>query len=327
MSNPQISVIIPVYNVEKYLERCVKSVTEQTFTDLEIILVDDGSTDGSGAMCDKLAKEDSRIRVIHKENGGQSDARNLALDNATGELICFVDSDDYIEPNHMAELYGLIGQYDADIAVGGIYNCYETYRTPQCKVQKEFCCKGEKALEKMLEGIEISGSPCCKLIRKKLVENRYFMVGKTYEDAFYLPELLLSADKIAVTTKPLYNYWHRSNSTTTEPFNNRAMDIIDAYQYTKEVIINKQLDLLEVASFRLYWAHFVVLDRILLLEDYRSVPQYKKVLSFLKNNWLNIVKCGYFQKSRRIAAIALKINVRLYRFISMLKSRKDGVNK
>lgn len=327
MSNPQISVIIPVYNVEKYLERCVKSVTQQTFTDLEIILVNDGSTDGSKAICDELAKEDTRIRVIHKENGGLSDARNTGIEAARGNYIGFVDSDDFIETNCFDVLYHLINKSNADIAAGSIYNCYETHKTPQYDKLLTFSCNPEEALKKMLAGKLITGSACCKLIRRELVKNRYFIVGKTYEDALYLPGLILDAKNIIVTTEPLYNYWHRSNSITTLPFSSTCMDIIEAYESTLEIVKKNCPGLIDVALFRLYWAYFIVLDRMIVTKNYSSIAEYKQVVKFLKKNWLKILCCSYFQKTRRIAAVILKINISLYRYFSLLLSKRRGVNK
>lgn len=327
MSVPKISVIIPVYNVEDLLEKCVSSITASSFSDFEILLVDDGSTDKSAELCDALAKNDSRILAFKKENGGLSDARNFGLDRARGELICFVDSDDFVEAEHFTTLLDLIEKYDADISVGGICNCYESRRVPQCEALIENVCSGEEALGKMLEGVEISGSPCCKLIKRELLENRYFIVGKTYEDAFYLPELMLSAKRVAYTTKPLYNYWHRRNSITTKPFNERAMDVVDAYNYTAELIEKKGLNSLRsLADFRIWWANFVVLDRMLLMKNFRKLPQYKEVVSRLKSDWLKILRCPHFQKSRRIAAVALKINVELYRMLGVIKAKRDGNN-
>lgn len=328
MTAPTVSVIIPVYNVSQYLARCVESILSQDYADMEIILVDDGSTDDSGRLCDEFAQRDDRVRVIHQENGGQSSARNTAIDAMRGEYVCFIDGDDFIEPGHISTLMRLVEQYSADIAVGGLYNCYETYRSPQCAEEKEFCCDGAEALKKMLEGVEVSGSPCCKLIRRALVDGRYFIVGKTYEDAFYLPELLLAAERVAVTTIPLYNYWHRSDSTTTKPFNERAMDVIDAYVYTKQLVEDRRLtDLASLAAFRLWWAHFVVLDRMLLVPHYRRLPQYRGVVSCLKKDWYKILRCAHFQKSRRIAAVALKVNVACYRLLSVLKAKRDGIHQ
>lgn len=122
---PKISIIVPVYNVEKYLEKCVRSILAQTFTDFELILVDDGSPDSSGAMCDQFAEQDQRVKVIHKENGGLSDARNAGIEIATGEYLGFVDSDDYIADDMYELLYTNIVKEDADLSICGIYDVYE----------------------------------------------------------------------------------------------------------------------------------------------------------------------------------------------------------
>ena len=118
MGNSLISVVVPVYNVEQYIDRCITSIEKQTYSHLQIILVDDGSTDSSGKKCDLLAKGDKRIQVIHKTNGGLSSARNEGIKVAQGEYITFIDSDDFFQPDSIEYLYGLIKNYQADIAVG-----------------------------------------------------------------------------------------------------------------------------------------------------------------------------------------------------------------
>ena len=177
-----------------------------------------------------------------------------------------------------------------------------------------------------MEGVSVPGSSCCKLISRRLAKDRAFPIGKTYEDAFYLPELLLSTDNISVTTEPLYNYWHRVNSITTLPFSEKAMHVIEAYEKAEETVKNNCPELLDLAKFRLYWANFTVLDRMIVTEKFTKLPQYKGVLKYLKKNWLRIFKCGYFQKSRRIAVLALKVNVRLYRILTLMKNRRDEVH-
>ena len=124
MSEPLISVIVPVYNVEKYIAACVDSILAQTYTNLEILLVDDGSTDSSGALCDEYARRDVRVRVIHQENGGLSDARNTGMQSAQGTYFAFVDSDDFIAGDYIAYLYGMIEKHHAQIAVCGYQKVY-----------------------------------------------------------------------------------------------------------------------------------------------------------------------------------------------------------
>ncbi len=325
MKAPKISVIIPVYNVEKYLVRCIESVISQTYTDFEVILVNDGATDNSGKICDEYALKDARIRVIHKENGGLSDARNKGAIKATGEYILFLDSDDFIESNALEILFGIITEASADIAAGGIYNCYGNRKTPQCSGNESFVCSGKQALELMLEGVRITGSSCGKLIKSKLAKAQQFPLGKTYEDAFYMPELLLKAENVAVTTQPLYNYWHRVGSITTVPFSNKAMHIIEAYEKNLELVMESCPEIEKVAYFRLYWSYFSVLDRMLETENYKQLSEYREVLSFLKKNWFKILKCKYFQTARRISAVFLKINVKLYKILLEIRNRNNEV--
>lgn len=326
MNNPEVSIIVPVYNVEKYLLRCIDSILAQTFENIEILLVDDGSTDSSGAMCDEYAQKDSRIRVIHKKNGGLSDARNAGIDSAAGDYLCFIDSDDFVAPNMIQVLYDLIKKNDADVSVCGICDCYETGEFAQSSDSREIVCSGIEALRLTLEGEKLPGSVCSKLIHRSLCQTHRFVKGKTYEDAFFTPELFIQAKKVAATTQSLYHYWHRAGSITTLPFSPKNMDVIEAYEHTLAQVKKNCPQLCDVAMFRLYWAHFVVLDKILVTENYKTLPQYQQVLSFLKKNWLSIVKCPCFQRSRRIAAITLKLNVRLYRKLVFMRNKEIGVH-
>lgn len=314
MKQPEVSIVVPVFNVEKYLERCVNSILSQTFKEFEVILVDDGSTDYSGMLCDQYSNRDSRVRVIHKTNGGLSDARNVGIDAALGKWILFVDSDDFIEPEMVSTLHTLAVNEKAQIAICGIRNCYEGMSSIQYPKIEQFSCTGTEALRMTLEGGKIPGSICDKLIQRELVVGKYFPRGKIYEDAFYMPELLLSAEKVVVTTQPLYNYWHRRGSITTHPFTPKKMDVIKAYEYTMEVVRRRCPELVPFAEFRLLWAHLVVLDSIILVKKYRRcIPQYAEVICYLKANWKKVFKCHMFTVERRFAALLLKLNVNLYK--------------
>ena len=326
MANPKISVIVPIYNVSEYLERCVESIMTQSFRDIEIILVNDGSTDNSGEICDSLSTIDNRIRVIHKQNGGLSDARNVGCKAATGDFVAFIDSDDFIDSEMLSKLYSLVVEHNAQVAVCGICDCYKDRKVPQCKDQVSFVTDGVNALKITLEGNLMPGSVCSKLIRADIAKKLSFRVGKTYEDAFYTPDLFLSVSTVAVTTECLYNYWHRSDSITTRPFSNKAMHVIEAYEYTFECIRDKYPKLIDVAQFRIYWGYFVVLDRILATENYKLLPEFEKVVGYLKQNWFGIIRTGYFTTARRISAVALKISLSLYLKLSKMKEQRDCIN-
>ena len=327
MNTPEITVIVPVYRVEKYLRRCVDSLLAQAYQDLEIILVDDGSPDDCGGICDAYSLLDSRVRVIHKENGGLSDARNAGIAAAKGRYLTFVDSDDLVHRDLCLRLHRLAVDDAADIAVAGIENCYQTGHAPQHPTLEHFVCTGHEALSHMLSSTgQIPGSACAKLYRRELFASHRFPKGKTYEDAFLLPDLMLDSGVVSVTTEPLYFYWHREDSITTEPFTQRSMDIIDAYRYTRDVVLRRCPALRDAADFRLFWAHFVVLDRMLLTERYQQLPEYTAVVSYLREHWREIMACPYFQRSRRIAALVLRCSVPMYRALSLANGRRRKEN-
>jgi len=312
--SPKISVIVPVYNVEKYLSRCVESIIHQTYEDLEIILVDDGSTDRSGELCDEYEKRDGRIRVIHKENGGISSARNIGLQYATGEYIGFVDSDDYIDPEMYMTLFDRIISESADIAICGISNSYAGNEFIKDNSEENLRVMDNlTALKMMLEGKSITASPCTKLFRVALLDGLAFSEDIHYgEDALFFTYVFLSVKRVIFTSKKLYCYYHRSGSVTTRPYSQKTYDIIKVYRLIGEQIKRSCPDLLDVANYRLIWAHFIVLDSLLSIEDYKNYPEYAEVVSFLKSNWLSVVRNKYLWKIRRVGAIFLKINVMLY---------------
>lgn len=311
--NPLVSIIIPIYNVEQYLDRCVASVRCQTYRNLEILLVDDGSPDRCGAMCDAYAQEDERIRALHKKNGGQSDARNVGIEASTGDYVAFIDSDDFIEPDMIETLLRLIEQYHADFSSCGVANCYQDKTTLQCKTMEEGCVDGETAFGYILEGKRIAGSMCNKLLDRRLLQNLRFPLGHIYEDAMFIADLMPLVQKVAYTTQPKYYYYHRAGSSTTSRFKSRDMDAILAYDKTRQVVRKQFPSLSKAADFRYIWAHFVVLDRMLAVEDYSSFPEFKPVVRFLKKHAFAAAANANFTKGRRLAALILRVSLPLYR--------------
>ena len=187
----KISVIVPVYNVEQYLERCVDSIINQTYTNLEIILVNDGSTDNSGKLCDELAKKDERIRVIHKENGGLSDARNRGIDEAESDLVGFIDSDDYIDSDMYEVLLKNLNNTDADLSMCALYDVYNNTPEAQVANKETWELSSEQAIKMVMEAKILSVTAVNKLYRKSLFSDLKFEVGKIAEDAFIMVKLLL----------------------------------------------------------------------------------------------------------------------------------------
>ena len=211
---PLISVIIPVYKVEKYLVRCVRSVINQTYDNLEIILVDDGSPDGCGRICDEFSAKDDRIKVVHKANGGLSDARNVGIDAATGDLIGFVDSDDYIKPEMFEVLYKRLYENSADISVCGIVKRFEDgSEKPENAFTESVCLDGDVALEILLEDDKIPSYFCNKLFKSELFKELRFPVGVIYEDLAFSFYVFYRAKKVVCVNYNLYYYCLRKDST------------------------------------------------------------------------------------------------------------------
>lgn len=235
MSKPLISVIVPIYHVEKYLNRCVDSIIGQTYTNLEIILVDDGSNDGCPAICDDYAKKDSRIRVIHKENGGLSDARNAGIKEARGEYLSFVDSDDYIHRDMYRILMDELQKADADVSICSYKYVYdgkpdETDERYESEYPVEVM-DGIKAQHRYYNGdvkLELTVA-WNKLYKKELFDNLCYPKGKIFEDEYTTYKALYRSNKVCYIDLPLYYYLQRSDSIIGKMAGVRTAGVIDAY--------------------------------------------------------------------------------------------------
>ena len=212
---PAVSVIVPVYNVEKYLDKCVHSIVTQTFRDIEIILVDDGSKDKSGRMCDEWSRRDKRVKVIHKENGGIADARNVGLDSSTGEWILFIDSDDWYEKeNHIETLLCFAQQSDSDIVCFNYKRFFEknqSFSEPLCRTDVT-----NPSLQFMVDNTIFTSSACLKLIKKSILTDNHitFEKGVLSEDIEYNAKFLLTTNRISYCSECFYIYRLRENSIT-----------------------------------------------------------------------------------------------------------------
>lgn len=227
--NDLISIIIPVYNVEKYLDKCIDSVLNQTYTNLEIILVNDGSTDNSPAVCNAWADKDGRIKVIHKENGGLSDARNAGLSEAQGAFIAFVDSDDYIEADMYEKLISTIHQTESDIALCKFRYVYETEQYSVFSADSfDITEYGASDAISALIDDRIRQVVWNKLYKTQLIKDTLFDVGKFHEDEFWSYKAIGKAVKIAEIDYTGYNYMQRENSIMNKGYSIRRLDALEA---------------------------------------------------------------------------------------------------
>lgn len=221
----KISIIVPVYKVEQYLHQCIDSIIGQTYTNLEIILVNDGSPDGCGKICDEYREKDRRIIVIHKENGGLSDARNAGIRISTGKYIGFVDSDDYIEKDMYEFLYNLIIKYDADISICGRYELKDL-DFPSNKKYKDICYTKELAIKEILKDDKLRSYAWDKLYKAKLFNDVTYPKGKYYEDMYTTYKLIQKSNKIVLNASPKYHYRFRKESITNRDFTSKNLDLI-----------------------------------------------------------------------------------------------------
>ena len=225
-----ISVIVPVYNVRPYLEKCFDSIARQSYQNLEIILVDDGSTDGSGELCENLSKRDGRVRVIHKKNGGLGSARNAGMDAARGELLSFVDSDDWIEPGMYESLSGIMCRENAQIIACGIKKVSETGEVSyyQDNLKERSVYTREEALIELPKNERLSNSMCNKLFRRETIQGLHINEQIYYEDNPFTPQCIARAERIAYTAEPFYCYFERTGSISRKKFSEREFDRVTA---------------------------------------------------------------------------------------------------
>ncbi len=230
---PEISVIVPVYNVEKYIHRCVDSILAQTFTDFELILVDDGSPDNCGAICDEYAAKDSRIKVFHQENKGQGAARNLALDwicaNSSSKYVTFIDSDDWVHPQYLRALIEALIQTKLCVSACGFQRVkgLTDVIVPAEPFTREIISGDELYTN---DGRSISAYICARMYKKAEWQNLRFPEGKKWEDLAVSYQLFLNQERIAAIVEPLYYYFHNPESTVNKKWSRQRMDFIWALE-------------------------------------------------------------------------------------------------
>ena len=238
-----ISVVIPIYNVEEYLHYAIESLNRQTYKNFEVILVNDGSTDGSGKLCDKYSEEYDNIKVYHKSNGGLSDARNFGVQKSSGDFITFLDPDDFLDEYALELMYNLQKKYNADAVctkMRDVYG-YEDYKK-ESRIKyiiddtDIYICDNIKALEWMYYNQMATVSACAKLVKKEFLLVSPFPKGKIYEDLYMIAELLKDMSKIVLTPLETYNYYQRQGSIVNSKFSKKQYDFFAAIENNKKII-------------------------------------------------------------------------------------------
>ena len=249
--HPLVSIIVPVYKVEKYLKQCINSLVLQTYKNMEILLVDDGSPDSCGAICDEYAEKDSRIRAIHQANQGQAAARNHAARMAKGEYIVFVDSDDFVEPDCLEYLLALQKKYGTDMAIGGFGYFYEGGTPPiRQSDDKDESMDACKALIRMNYNQGCGATPWAKLYKKELILNHPFPEGQIYEDLAVLYQIVGDCSLVAIGNRKIYYWVQRVGSTMRMEFDERQMAAMDAAAAQIEYVKTRYPQALPSALYR-----------------------------------------------------------------------------
>ena len=247
--NHLISIVVPVYNVEEYLHRCVDSILLQTYRNLEIILVNDGSSDNSFAICDEFAAKDCRIKVIHKPNGGLSSARNAGIDIAEGDFLGFVDGDDFIEKDMYEKLLQACIENNVALSMCGRYNFKEDGSTvPVFVAPGQEVWSGKQAISNLLIWNKIDSSACDKLFRKELFIDIRFPHEKVCEDVFVIPQILSNTAFLVHIGEAKYIYYQRAGSISHSVFSLSRMNMLDAHKEVSEFVKLKYPDLKKKAD-------------------------------------------------------------------------------
>ena len=299
---PKVSIVVPAYNVEKYIEKCVNSIISQTFTDIEIILVDDGSRDSTGEICDELAFKDMRISVIHKQNEGLSDARNTGIAAADGEFICFIDGDDYIHPKYCETLFNLIVDNKADIAVCG----YIKTQDYNCKVEDEISCttgifNKTTAMQELVTSDKFMNYAWNKMYKKSLFDGVLYPVGRNWEDLGTTYKLFDKADKIVYCNAKLYFYIQRSGSITSTVSVKNALDIFELERERGSFLTENYADLEDYLEYRSCLAAYNVWSAVLTNKfEENLTPRINEAIEYLNAKGKQTVKSPYCSKGYKI---------------------------
>lgn len=292
-----ISIIVPVYNVEKYIKNCLDSIINQTYKDLEIILVDDGSTDNSGVICDEYASTDNRIKVIHKENGGQSSARNLGIKSANGEFIGFVDSDDTIELEMFELLYNAI--QGTDIAICGHNVVYDNCKKTNSNSEEKFL--NEESLWEQIFG-KLNNAVWNKLFKREYLENIKFDLNFAHgEDLLFNIMYLKKAKTGMLVDKPMYNYYKRGDSITTGKFTRRKLKEIESKDEALRLVSEIYPRMIPIAEKYCFRARMNISRKIYKIKeenDYKlEIDEYR---NYIKNNYKKVKKILRFKEKLEV---------------------------
>ncbi len=328
----KVSVVVPVFNVEKYLLSCFESVASQTYQNLEIILVDDGSTDGSSKLCDKLAFVDERVRVIHQKNGGLSDARNAGLDLVTGDYVAFVDSDDTIESDMIEMLVDLLEQYDAQVSACRYTQVWEDGREERIGEDHQIkVYEGNEALKEYLYGKTMDPFVCNKLYRAELInpltgESRRFIKGIVGEDNPFNIELFKTLDRVVLVGKSSYRYLQkRKGAITNSAISQKKIDSVFFWDGVRKDCKENYPEL-EIYAIRRQALFYIGLYNMI-DGNKQYQEEAKTIVDFLKENNRAIQQSELCERVLKLSSRLILTAPFVYRILMKIYKRVVGQAK
>ncbi len=324
--NATISVIVPIYNVENYLKECVDSLLVQSYDNLEILLIDDGSKDKCPTICDEYAQKDNRIKVVHKTNGGLSDARNEGLRRATGEYIGFVDSDDWIEPNMYSLLMEGIIKDQADISICGYYRSYVD-KEEKCVDCYNGSLGAKETLTKLFEGVEIHDHSVTKLYKKELWDDIFFPVGKLYEDIRTIYKVIARSNRVSIVGEALYHYRQREGSLIRSGFALNKMQWIESIdEIMNSSIAQESETFIEILKYRRAKDACKILREMMLFSPEKLPVEYElkanELLCIIKKYRAKMVADYHCTKAMKLIAILSIFGIKAVRIVFQSEKMK-----
>lgn len=308
---PLISVILPIYNVAQFLPRCIESVCSQTYDNLEIILVDDGSPDDCGDICDKYAEKDNRIVVVHKQNGGLSDARNKGAEIANGEYITFIDSDDYVTDTYVEYLYSLIEKYHTRMSLCTHTVVFENGKNIVYGNGGDEELSTERCLERMLYDDVINTSAWAKLYESEMVRKFPYPVGKLFEDIATTYKFFMECDRIACGYKSQYFYMLRSSSIVYQEFNMKKLELLEMTDIMAKDVLKEYPQLKIAVQRRQLYARFSTLNQFQNVKGHKN--EKKELISYIRMNKGCVLGNPKAPKRDKFAVMALGMGYPVYR--------------
>lgn len=319
---PKISVIVPVYNVEKYLERCVLSLVEQNFDDYDVLLIDDGSTDNSSSLCDFFAEKYEKVRSFHKQNGGLGDARNYGVSTANSEYIAFVDSDDFVEKSYLSDLYKLIISDRSEMSSSLVVRETEDgHKENPCASFEPFCLSNNEALVHLYSGLKCGWEACGKLFKKSLLLNNPFPSG-LYEDVAVMYKIVSQCTTVSFCDcRNNYHYIVRRGSLLSNSFspkNYRAFEICDEFSS----FIKSQYPSFSFLVPIMYKRFLVVMFNMSSMSKQVFNELFYKYRPIFRRNYREVKKCGFVSFKDRLYFKLLSSTPTIYKMVTGLMGKR-----